>query len=48
MDGFYTDKEMELYYTDKVEFYRRKNEPIYAELNAGLDAQMAIISALKQ
>ena len=48
MDGFYIDKEMELYKTDKAEFYRRKNQLIYAELYTDLDAQMAIISALKK
>jgi hypothetical protein len=36
MDGFCTPEEMALYKSDKVEFYRRKNQLAYAEMHANL------------
>jgi hypothetical protein len=36
MDGFCTHEEMEMYKSDKVEFYRRKNQPVYDEMHANL------------
>jgi hypothetical protein len=36
MDGYSTPEEMALYKPDKAEFYRRKNQLVYAEMHSNL------------